>query len=185
MESGFPRLSLAVVVVTQSLIAVGFLGGAGFVIVAPGLSAAVAASLPEFAALREPLLATTIAFTVLGLIVLTMVALLVQRVHRGTVMARTSLRCIEVIVAASVGAIVVVVVGSVVIGNAQAGSPILALLQAAAVLALVVLARLALIFRSRLRRALSTPLESAETDWRTSAGEKDETPHRRSSTWSS
>ncbi|MFF2276339.1 hypothetical protein [Agromyces sp. NPDC058126] len=185
MESRFPRLSLAGVVVTQSLIAVAFLGGAGSVIVAPGLSTAVAASLPEYAGLREPLLATTIVFTVFGLIVLTMVAMLVQRMHRRTLMRRTSLLCIDVVVAANVGAIVVVVVGSVVIGSAQAGSPILALLQATAVLALVVLARLALVFRSRLRREMSTPLESAETDRRTSAAEKHEASHRRSSTWSS
>jgi hypothetical protein len=57
MNYDLPRPSLALVIVTQVLLGALFLIGIGAVVLLPGFSASVAASLPEYADLQAPLLA--------------------------------------------------------------------------------------------------------------------------------
>jgi len=154
MNQILPRPSLALVVVTQSLLGALFLVGIGIIALLPGLSADVAASLPEYAFLRTPLLALATAITVLALVSLAMVALLVHRIHHGTVLARSSLLWVDVIVGSLVCSVVLVIIGFVVISNGQAGSPFLALIQVVAFLALSALAYITLVLRSLLRHAI-------------------------------
>ena len=161
MDPPRSRPSLGLVIVTQLLLAALFVVGVGTVILLPGFSASVAASLPEYADLRTPLLALAIAFTVLALISLAMIALLVHRIYRGTVLARTSLLWVDVIVASLACAVRVVIIGFVVISDGQAGSPFLALAQAVVCLTLVVLACIMLVLRSLLQHAI---LMRAELD---------------------
>lgn len=161
MDYSIPRPSVALVAVTQSLLGALFLIGIGAIALLPGFAAGVAASLPEYAELRAPLLALAIAITVLALISLAMIALLVQRIHRGTMLTRPSLLWVDVIVASLVCAVALVVVGFVVISNGQAGSPFLMLIQVMACLTFVVLACITLVLRSLLRQAI---LMRAELD---------------------
>jgi len=161
MDLDFPRPSLALVIVTQLLLGALFVVGVGAVVLLPGFSASVAASLPEYADLRTPLLALAITITVLALISLAMIALLVQRIYRGTVLARASLLWVDVIVVTLACAVLVVITGFVVISNGQAGSPFLALMQTTACLMLVLLACITLVLRSLLRHAI---LMRAELD---------------------
>lgn len=154
MSHNLPRPSLALVIVTQSLLGALFFVGIGVIALLPGLSADVAVSLPEYAELRAPLLALSIALTVLALVALAMVALLVHRIHQGTMLARSSLLRVDVIVGSLVCAGVLIVVGFVVISIGQAGSPFLALIQVVAFLALSALAYVTLVLRSLLRHAI-------------------------------
>lgn len=154
MDYGLPRPSLVLVVITQSLLGALFLIGLGGIALLPGFATNVAVSLPEYADLRDPLLAVAISMTVLGLVALAMVSLLVHRIHRGTVLTRPSLLWVDVIVSAVACAVVLVITGFVVISNGQAGSPFLALVQAMAFLTLLALGCIALVLRSLLRYAI-------------------------------
>ena len=154
MDHDLPRPSLALVAVTQSLLGVLFLVGIGAIALLPGFAESVAANLPEYADLRAPLLALAIAITVLALVTLAAVALLVQRIHGGTVLTRSSLLWVDAIVATLACAVVVVIIGFGVISNGQAGSPFLALTQLMTCLALIALACITLVLRSLLRHAI-------------------------------
>lgn len=154
MSHELPRPSLALVIVTQSLLGASFLVGIGAIVLLPSFSASVAVSLPEYAGLRTPLLALAVTIAVLALVSLAVVALLVHRIHAGTVLDRASLRWVDVIVTSLFCAVVVVVIGFVVVSNGQAGSPFLALIQTMAGLALVALACITLVLRSLLRQAI-------------------------------
>jgi Protein of unknown function (DUF2975) len=161
MDQPLSRPSLALVLFTQLLLAALILVGVGTVVFLPGFSANVAASLPEYADLRTPLLALALAFTVLALISLAMIALLVHRIYSGNVLARTSVLWVDVIVASLACAVAVVIIGFFVISDGQAGSPFLALAQAVVCLTLVVLACIMLVLRSLLQHAI---LMRAELD---------------------
>ncbi len=154
MNYDLPRPSLALVIVTQVLLGALFLIGIGAVVLLPGFSASVAASLPEYADLQAPLLALSIAFTVLSLIALAMVALLVLRIHHGTMLTHPSLLWVDVIVATLACAVLLTITGFVVISNGQAGSPFIALIQAMTCLALIATACITLVLRSLLRNAI-------------------------------
>lgn len=154
MHDAPPRPALALVIATQALLATQFVVGVAAIALLPAFSADVAASLPEYAELRTPLLAATIALIVLALIVLAMAALLVHRIRRGTVLTRSSLLWVDVIVASLVCAVTLVIVASTVIGDGQAGSPFLALVQIMAGLGLIALACITLVLRSLLRHAI-------------------------------
>lgn len=154
MDDHLPRPSLGLVIVTQSLLGALFLAGIGTIVLLPGFSAIVAASLPEYADLRAPLLALAIAITALALVCLAMVALLVHRIHRGSVLARSSVLWVDVIVVTLACAAVLVIIGFFVISNGQAGSPFLALIQAMGCLTLIALACITLVLRSLLRHAI-------------------------------
>ena len=154
MDHDLPRPHLALVAVTQSLLCVLFLVGIGAIALMPSFSASVAASLPEYADLRAPLLAVTIAITVLGLVTLALVAVLVQRIHHGTVLTPSSLLWVNALVATLAAAVVLVIIGFAVISYGQAGSPFIALTQLMTCLALTALACITLVLRSLLRHAI-------------------------------
>lgn len=162
MDYQFPRPAPSLVFITQSLLGALFLVGVGAIAILPGFSATVAASLPEYADLREPLLALAITLTVLVLISLAMVALLVHRIHCGTVLARSSLLRVDVLVTSLVCSVALDIIGFVVISNGQAGSPFLALIQVTAFLALIALACITLVLRSLLRHAILMQTELDE-----------------------
>lgn len=162
MQFDLPRPSLALVVATEVLLGILFLVGLGAIALLPGFSADVASSLPEYAALRSPLLALSIAVTALGLLALAMVALLVRRIHTGTMLTRPSLLRVDVLVGTVACAIVLIVAGFVVISNGQAGSPFIALLQLMSCLALAAVAGITLVLRSLLRSAIAMRAELDE-----------------------
>jgi hypothetical protein len=134
----------------------GILFTVGLVAIAllPSFSADAAVTLPEYADLQVPLLTLAIVFTALGLLALAVVALLVLRIHRGTMLERASLRWVDGLVATLGAAVVVIIVGFVVISEGQAGSPFLALVQVMACLTLVALAGITLVLRSLLSGAI-------------------------------
>lgn len=154
MNLDLARPPLALVTATQLLLGVLFLVGLGAIALLPGFSANVAASLPEYADLRDPLLAVAIALTILGLVALAMVALLVKRIYNGTVLTRPSLIWVDVIVATLASAVVLIITGFIAISNGQAGSPFLALMQAMACLVLIATVCITLVLRSLLRKAI-------------------------------
>jgi hypothetical protein len=154
MDYDLPRPSLALVLVTQFLLGTLFLVGIGALALLPGFSASVAMSLPEYAHLQSPLLALAIAFTVLGLIALVMVALLVLRIHHGTVLTHPSLLWVDVIVVTLACAAVLTIASFVVMSNEHAGNPFIALIQATACLTLTATACITLVLRSLLRNAI-------------------------------
>lgn len=154
MDLDLPRPSLALLTATHVLLGTLFLVGLGAIALLPGFSANVAASLPEYAGLRDPLLAVAIAFTILGLIALAMVALLVHRIYSGTALTRRSLLWVDVIVATLACAVVLIITGFVLISNGQAGSPLLALIQVMACLTFIALACITLVLRPLLRNAI-------------------------------
>lgn len=154
MNLHLPRPPLALVVATEALLGVLFLVGLGAIALLPSFSANVATSLPEYADLRDPLLAIAITLTILGLIALAMVALLVHRIYSGTVLTRASVLWVDVLVATAGCAVVLIVAGFVVISSGQAGSPFLALVQAMACLTLMAVACITLVLRSLLRSAI-------------------------------
>ncbi len=87
MDLDLPRPSLGLVITTQVFLGTLFLAGLTAIApLLPGFSSNVPTSLPEYAELRDPLLAITIALTILGLIALAMVALLVHRIYTGTML---------------------------------------------------------------------------------------------------
>ncbi|AWB89141.1 DUF2975 domain-containing protein [Homoserinimonas hongtaonis] len=162
MNPNLPRLSLTLMIVIECTLGALFFVGIGALALLPGLSADIAASLPEYAGLRMPLLALATAITVLGLVSLVMIALIVCRIYRGSVLAPASLLWLDVIVGSLGAAAFLIAIAFVVISNGQAGSPFLALVQLVGILALVVLAYIALKFRSRLRRAITMRAELDE-----------------------
>ncbi|MGI9822090.1 DUF2975 domain-containing protein [Agromyces sp. Marseille-Q5079] len=162
MDYDLPRPSRSLIIFTQSLLGALFLVGVGALVLLPGISAEVAASLPEYADLRDPLLALAIAFIALALVALAMISLLVHRIYRGTVLARTSLLWVDVLVTSLACAVVLVITSFVVISNGQAGSPLLGLIQVIVVLVLVVLGCVTLVLRSLLRRAMLMRAELEE-----------------------
>ncbi len=157
-----PRPPVPLVIATEALLGILFLVGLGAIALLPSFSANVATSFPEYAALRDPLLAIAITLTILGLIALAMVALLVHRIYRGTMLTRPSLLWVDVLVASAGCAIVLIVTGFVVIGNGQAGSPFLALALAMACLTLAAVACTTLVLRSLLRSAIAMRAELDE-----------------------
>lgn len=154
MDLDLPRPSLALVITTQAFLGVLFLAGLAAIALLPGFSSNVATSLPEYAELRVPLLAITIALTILGLVALAMVALLVHRIYTGTMLTRSSLLWVDVIVTVLACAVLLDIVGFMAISNAQAGSPFIALVQTMACLALAAVACITLVLRSLLRNAI-------------------------------
>ena len=154
MTSDLSRPSLALTIATQALLGTLFLVGLGAIALLPGFSSNIAATLPEYAGLRDPLLAIAVALTVLGLVVLTMVALLVHRIYRETILTRPSLLWVDVIVTTLACAVVLIITAFVTISNGQAGSPFLALIQAMAALTLIALACITLVLRALLRKAI-------------------------------
>ncbi len=162
MDQELPRPSLALVIITQSLLGALFLVGAGVLAILPSLSSTIATSLPEFAGLRDRLLALALAMVVLGLLALIMVSLLVHRIHRGTVLTRSSVLWVDVIVATIACHVVLLIVGLAVIDHGQAGSPWLALILGSACIALLALGSITLVLRSLLRHAISIRSELDE-----------------------
>lgn len=154
MDLDLPRPSLGLVITTQAILGILFLVGLAAIALLPGFSANVATSLPEYADLRDPLLAIAIALTILGLIALAMVALLVHRIYTGTMLTRSSLLWVDVIVAVLACAVLLDIVAFIAISNAQAGNPFIALVQTMACLALVAVACITLVLRSLLRNAI-------------------------------
>lgn len=154
MNVSFPRPAFPLVVATQLVLGALFVVGIGAIIFLPGFSTNVAASLPEYAELQIPLLALVIAVTVLAMFTLVMVAELVNRIHLGTMLAPSSLLLVDAIITSFVCGVLLVVAGFVVISNAQAGSPFIALMQAMACLVLIALACITLVLRSLLRYAI-------------------------------
>jgi len=162
MDSLLPRPPFALVLATQVLLGTLFLAGIGGIAILPGLSAGIAESLPEYAGLRDPLLAVVIAIVVLALVALAMVALLVHRIRDRSMLNRTSLLWVDVIVATLACSIVLVVSGFALISNAQAGSPFIALILALAFLGFGALACIILVLRSLLRQAMLIRMELDE-----------------------
>lgn len=162
MNLDLPRPPLALVIATEALLGILFLVGLGAIALLPSFSANVATSLPEYADLREPLLAIAITFTLLGLIALALVALLVHRIYSGTMLTRPSLLWVDVLVVTVGCAVVLIVAGFVVISNGQAGSPFLALVQAMGCLTLIAIACITLVLRSLLRHAIAMRAELDE-----------------------
>ncbi|APZ33672.1 hypothetical protein BOH66_04865 [Microbacterium aurum] len=154
MDLDLPRPALGLVITTQVFLGILFVVGLAAIALLPGFSSRVAMSLPEYAELRDPLLAIAISVTILGLIALAMVALLVHRIYAGTMLTRTSLLWVDVIVATLFCAVVLDIVGVVAISNAQAGNPFLGIVQAVACLTVVALACITLVLRSLLRGAI-------------------------------
>ena len=159
MDLELPRPSAPLVVVTHVLLALLFLIGVGAVIVLPGLADGTARAFPEYAELRDPLLALAIGFTLLALFGLAFVALLVDRIRRGRMLERTSLLWVDGVVTllACAGVLVVVAFGA--ISRGQAGSPALAAVLITTLLLLAVLACITLVLRSLLRQAISMRAE--------------------------
>lgn len=162
MNLDLPRPPLALVIATEALLGILFLVGLGAIAVLPSFSADVATSLPEYAELRDPLLAIAITLTILGLIALAMVALLVQRIYSGTMLTRPSLLWVDVLVTTAGCAVALIVTGFVVISNGQAGSPFLFLIQVMACLTLIAVACITLVLRSLLRSAIAMRAELDE-----------------------
>ncbi|WP_349903851.1 hypothetical protein [Parafrigoribacterium humi] len=85
------RPAPALVVVTQSLLGVLFLVGVAAIVILPGFSAEVAAGLPEYAALRTPLLVSSIAITVVALVALACITLVLRSLLRRAILMRSEL----------------------------------------------------------------------------------------------
>jgi hypothetical protein len=154
MTSDLPRPPITLVLATEVLLGILFTVGLVAIALLPSFSADAAVTLPEYANLQVPLLTLAIVFTALGLLALAVVALLVLRIHRGTMLERASLRWVDGLVATLGAAVAVVIVGFVVISEGQAGSPFLALVQVMACLTLVALAGITLVLRSLLSGAI-------------------------------
>lgn len=123
MFSRSPQPPLPLVVVTQAALGLMLLVGIATIALLPAASAGAAVDLPEFAGLRLPLLALAIAFTALGVIALAMIVVLIHRIHRGTILTRSSARRVDILIAASIGGVALVLAAYVVISNGQSGFP--------------------------------------------------------------
>ena len=156
------RPSLSLVVMTEGFLAALFLLGVGAIALLPSVSAEAAISLPEYADLRNPLLALAIALVLLGLIALAMIALLVQRIYSGSMLSRSSLLWVDVLIVTAVCAVALIISGSVVISNGQAGSPFLLVVQVTGCLTLLAIASITLVLRSLLSNAIDMRTELDE-----------------------
>jgi len=162
MDLDLPLPSRGLVIATYVFLGLLFLVGLGAITWLPSLSAGVARNLPEYADLRDPLLALVVAITVLGLVVLAMVGLLVHRISTGTMLTRASVLWVDVIIAALVCAAALIVTAFFVISAGQAGSPFLLLAQTSACIALVALVCIMLVLRSLLSSAIVLRAELEE-----------------------
>lgn len=87
---------------------------------------------------------------------------LVHRIHRGSMLVRSSLVWVDLLAGALTANAVVVVAASVVISNGEAGSPFLLIIEVMAVLALMAIAGVTLVLRSLLRSAIDMRAELEE-----------------------
>lgn len=162
MFSRSPQPPLPLVVVTQAALGLMLLVGIATIALLPAASAGAAVDLPEFAGLRLPLLALAIAFTALGVIALAMIVVLIHRIHRGTILTRSSARRVDILIAASIGGVALVLAAYVVISNGQSGFPALVIAQALTCLGLTAVACITLVLRSLPRTAISIRTELDE-----------------------
>lgn len=154
-----PRPSLALIVATEVLLGALFVVGLAAMFLLPSMAGALSEDFPEYAHLRGTLLAIAMIFTTLGLVAVGIVALLVHRIYRGTVLTGRSILWVDTLVATIAGAVVTVAIGFVVVSNGQAGSPIIALTQTLTGLALIAVACVTLVLRSLLRNAITMHAE--------------------------
>lgn len=162
MNIDLPHPPRILVIATEALVGVLFAVGFGVAVMLPVVSTAVAAELPEYADLRVPLLVAGFAFLTLGLLALGSVALLVHRIHRGSMLVSSSLVWVDLLAGALAASAVVVVAASAVISNGEAGSPFLLIIEVMAVLALMAIAGVTLVLRSLLRSAIDMRAELEE-----------------------
>lgn len=162
MELDLPRPPRALVLVTQALLGVLFLVGIGAIALLPAFSADVAETVPEYADLRVPLLALSIAFTLLGLIAVVLVGLLVHRIYRGIILTPTSVLWVDVLVTMFICAVILIVTAFFAISDGQAGSPFLALILVIACLGFIATSCITLVLRSLLKSAISMRSELDE-----------------------
>lgn len=130
--------------------------------VVPTIAVGLARTAPEFAHLELPGIVLIGALLACGEAVLVCVWRLLTFVSRDSVFDAHSFRWVDAIIAAVGAAGVIVVVGMTVIGNAQAGSPFLALTGTIALLTIVGLALVVLVMRGLLRGATVLRQEMAE-----------------------
>lgn len=162
MVAEIPRPSLPLIIATQALLVLLIVVGIGVQIVLPGLSSAIAATFPEYAGLRTPLLGLAIAFCLLIQLAIVAALVLVQRIRSERMLFRASLFWVDVIVATLALAGALVVVGFFVISDGQAGSPFLLLVQLVTIVALTAIAGITLVLRSLLRHAIALRVELDE-----------------------
>lgn len=156
------RPSLALVIAAELLLGALFLVGLGAIALLPAISADLAATLPEYEALRAPLLAVAIAFAILALVALALIGLLVYRVYSGSMLTRGSLRWVDVLVVTLGCAVVVLIAGFIVIDDGQAGTPILLLALVVGCLTFFTVGCVTLVLRSLLRNAIALRAELDE-----------------------
>ncbi|MCR2783658.1 MULTISPECIES: DUF2975 domain-containing protein [unclassified Microbacterium] len=128
----------------------------------PMIAAGFATTAPEFAHLETPGIVLVGALLACGEVVLVSVWRLLTFVSRDSVFDAHSFRWVDAIIAAVAAAGVIVVVGMTVIGDAQAGSPFLALTGTIALVTIVGLALVVLVMRRLLRQATALRQEMAE-----------------------
>ncbi len=162
MHPHFPRPPLAIVIVTQLLLGGLFVIGLMAILLLPVASEKAACGLPEYAGLRVPLLSLAIAFVSLALLTIAMIALLIARVRRGTILTRVSILWVDIVIACLIAGAAVMIASVAVILAAQAGTPLLGVIQIPAILALAALAGVSLVLRSLLRHAISLRAELDE-----------------------
>lgn len=141
-------------IATEALLAIVGLTGIGAIVILPSFSATVATALPEYEALRSPLLTIAILFIIVGLVAVAMSALLVHRIYRGTMLTHRSVVWVNILIAATAFAILLIIAAFVVISTGQAGSPFIAAIQAFTCLVLITTACITLVLRSLLRNAI-------------------------------
>lgn len=150
-----PRPPLAIVIVTHVFLGSLFVIGALALLLLPRVAAIGAESAPEYARITPALLALSITFTLLAMATLVILALLVARIFRGTVLTRSSLGWVDaIIVAVATGAAIVLATMLVITSAGVGNAPIFALFQITAMLALAALAGIGLVLRSLLRHAI-------------------------------
>jgi Protein of unknown function (DUF3036). len=158
-----PRPSSALISATQVLLGILIaLGLAAELYLLPALADGAAAAYPEYSALRVPLLALAIAFSILAQLAVAVAMVLVHRIRAGRMLRPTSLLGVDILVAALVGGVALVVTAAAFIGREQAGSPFLAVVQGGLVIVLLALAGITLVLRSLLRQAITLRAELDE-----------------------
>ena len=154
MDAELPRPTLGLTIATHVFLGLLFVAGLGTIALLPSFAAPAAEALPEYAELQVPLLATSIALTALGLIAIAMIALLVARVYSATILTRSSILWVDVIITVLVCAALLLITAFFTISGAQAGSPAIAIALVIACLALIALACITLVLRSLLSGAI-------------------------------
>jgi len=151
------------IAVTKALIVVLFASVAVCQVWAvPTIAAGIARTAPEFAHLEAPGVVLVGALLACAQVVLVCVWRLLTLVSRDSVFDAHSFRWVDAIIAAVGAAGVIVVVGMAVIGEAQAGSPFLALTGTIALITIVGLALVILVMRKLLRQATVLRQDMAE-----------------------